>query len=416
MRMKDLRLLARRTLLALAAACGSKEARPRDRLRRQARRCVDGREPCRKVMLDGGAASQSADEDGRRTRPARAEPERRDVRELRRHGRRPARTCSSTSRTDSANYYFDAPTEPVKLDQQGCRYRPHVLGIRTKQPLEISNSDDTMHNVHAMPEANREFNVGQAIKHQVERRTFTKREVMVPFKCDVHGWMHAFVGVMDHPYFAVTHDGGKFELKNLPAGTYTVEAWHEKLGTQTQKVTIAEKQAAEVTFTFKVPRAAAQLIRQHDELVTSIHEARGRGDGAAHRGRRHGHEHGLRAFRARLADDVRLVDVLVSVQQVGRRDFLRARPPADREHGRVSHHHPRRLDLAGRSESMGAAARVRALGAVVLQGLLGGITVLLFLPPAVSIGHAALAQLFFCITLSLALFTSRGWREATVRG
>jgi plastocyanin len=155
------------------------------------------------------------------------------------------------------NYYFDAPTEPAKLDQQGCRYHPHVLGIRTNQPLEIVNSDETMHNVHAMPQANREFNVGQAIKNQTDRRTFTSREVMVPFKCDVHGWMHAFVGVMDHPYFAVTHDGGKFELKNLPAGTYTVEAWHEKLGTQSQKVTIAEKQAADVTFTFKVPPPAA---------------------------------------------------------------------------------------------------------------------------------------------------------------
>jgi plastocyanin len=154
------------------------------------------------------------------------------------------------------NYYFDAPTEPVKLDQQGCRYRPHVLGIRTGQPLDISNSDDTMHNVHALPNANREFNVGQAVKHQVARRTFTAPEVMVPFKCDVHGWMHAYIGVVNHPYFAVTQNGGKFELKSLPPGTYTVEAWHEKLGTQTQKVTVAEKQAAEITFTFKAPAAA----------------------------------------------------------------------------------------------------------------------------------------------------------------
>jgi carboxypeptidase family protein len=153
------------------------------------------------------------------------------------------------------NYYFDAPAEPAKLDQEGCRYRPHVMGIRTGQPLEISNSDETMHNVHAAPAANREFNIGQPIKRQVDRRTFAAREVMVPFKCDVHGWMHAFVGVMDHPYFAVTHGGGKFEIKNLPAGTYTIEAWHEKLGTTTQKVTLAEKQAAEVTFTFKAPSA-----------------------------------------------------------------------------------------------------------------------------------------------------------------
>jgi plastocyanin len=153
------------------------------------------------------------------------------------------------------NYYFETPTEPVKLDQQGCRYHPHVLGVRTGQPLEIVNSDETMHNVHALPNANREFNLGQPMLHQANKRTFAAKEIMVPFKCDVHGWMQAFVGVMDNPYFAVTHDGGTFELKNVPAGTYTIEAWHEKLGTQTQKVTVGEKQAAEITFTFKAPPA-----------------------------------------------------------------------------------------------------------------------------------------------------------------
>ena len=154
------------------------------------------------------------------------------------------------------NYHFDVPTEPVKLDQQGCRYQPHVLGIRTGQPLVISNSDDTLHNIHAMPNANQEFNQGQALKNMTNTKTFTAHEVMIPFKCDVHGWMHAYIGVMDNPYFAVTHDGGKFELKNLPAGTYTVEAWHEKLGTQTQSVTLGEKESKDVTFTFKAPAAA----------------------------------------------------------------------------------------------------------------------------------------------------------------
>jgi plastocyanin len=150
-------------------------------------------------------------------------------------------------------YYFDVPTEPVKLDQLGCRYRPHVLGVRTGQKLSISNSDDTLHNVHALPNANTEWNRGQALKNMVDEKVFTAREVMVPFKCDVHNWMHAYAGVMDHPYFAVTHDGGKFELKNLPAGTYTVEAWHEKLGTQTQSVTLGEKESKTIAFTFKAP-------------------------------------------------------------------------------------------------------------------------------------------------------------------
>jgi len=149
------------------------------------------------------------------------------------------------------DYWFDVPTEPVKLDQQACRYHPHVLGIRAWQKLAISNSDDTLHNVHALAKVNPEFNKGQNVKNMVDQKVFTKPEVMVRFKCDVHGWMQAFVGVLDHPYFAVTHDGGKFELKDLPAGTYTVEAWHEKLGTMTQSVTLGEKESKELNFTFK---------------------------------------------------------------------------------------------------------------------------------------------------------------------
>jgi plastocyanin len=148
-------------------------------------------------------------------------------------------------------YYFDLPTEPVTLDQQGCRYHPHILGIRVGQPLQIVNSDATMHNVHAMAQVNQEFNASQAIQGMKTSRTFDKPEVMVHFKCDVHSWMSADVGVMAHPYFAVSAGGGKFELKNLPAGTYTIEAWHEKLGTQTQQVTLGEKETKDVSFTFK---------------------------------------------------------------------------------------------------------------------------------------------------------------------
>ena len=149
------------------------------------------------------------------------------------------------------NYHFDIPSEPVKLDQQGCRYMPHVLGARVGQPIEISNSDETMHNVHAVPDVNREFNFGQFKKGQSDIRTFTTPEVMVPFKCDVHNWMNAYVGVVEHPYFAVSSDGGKFELKGLPPGTYTIEAWHEKAGTQTQQVTIGAKESKEITFSYK---------------------------------------------------------------------------------------------------------------------------------------------------------------------
>jgi plastocyanin len=149
------------------------------------------------------------------------------------------------------NYYFETPTEPVKLDQQGCKYSPHVFGIRVGQPLEIVNSDSTLHNVHAVPVANQEFNFPQQIQGMKNQKTFATREVMVPFKCDVHGWMSAYMGVLDHPYFAVTAGGGRFELKNLPAGTYTLEAWHERLGPQIQKVTLGEKETKDISFTFK---------------------------------------------------------------------------------------------------------------------------------------------------------------------
>jgi hypothetical protein len=149
------------------------------------------------------------------------------------------------------NYYFDVPTQPVKLDQQGCRYVPHVFGARVGQPIEITNSDDTLHNVHALANVNREFNFGQHFKGMKNTEVFTVREVMVPFKCDVHGWMISYGGILDHPFFAVTSDGGKFELKNVPAGTYTVEAWHEKMPAQTQTVTVGERETREVSFVFK---------------------------------------------------------------------------------------------------------------------------------------------------------------------
>jgi hypothetical protein len=154
-------------------------------------------------------------------------------------------------------YSFDTPTESAKIDQQNCRYHPHVFGMRVNQPLEIVNSDPTLHNIHAMPKGNAEFNNGQPIQGMKMTHTFDKPEVMVPFKCDVHGWMNAYVGVMSHPYYFVTKEDGKFDLPNLPPGTYTLEAWHEKLGTQTASVTIGAKESKDVTFTFKAAGATA---------------------------------------------------------------------------------------------------------------------------------------------------------------
>jgi plastocyanin len=150
------------------------------------------------------------------------------------------------------NRTFPVPTTPVVIDQKGCRYVPHVLGVQVGQTFEITSSDNTLHNVHAIPANNREFNKSHPLAGISHTHTFSTAEVMVPFKCDVHRWMNAYVGVLDHPFFAVTGSDGAFELNGLPPGTYTIEAWHEKLGTQTQSVTIGDRQTSDVAFTFKI--------------------------------------------------------------------------------------------------------------------------------------------------------------------
>lgn len=147
-------------------------------------------------------------------------------------------------------YTFDVPTEPAVLDQKGCIYTPRVLGVRVGQAIGIINSDPTMHNVHALPMVNREFNHGQPKQFTRISEVFTTPEVMVRFKCDVHSWMAAYVGVVAHPFFAVTDAAGAFKLPNLPPGSYTLEAWHERLGTQTAQVTVGPGQSQPAAFTF----------------------------------------------------------------------------------------------------------------------------------------------------------------------
>jgi plastocyanin len=146
---------------------------------------------------------------------------------------------------------YAPPTEPVVLDQKQCEYIPHVLGIQVGQPLEIRNSDPLMHNIRADAQINRGFNQGQPVPMSTTK-TFATAEVMVPIKCDVHAWMRAHIGVLDHPFFAVTGADGAFGLQKLPAGTYTLEAWHEKLGTTTTQVTVTEGESKDVTFTFAI--------------------------------------------------------------------------------------------------------------------------------------------------------------------
>lgn len=147
-------------------------------------------------------------------------------------------------------YTFDTPSEAVVMDQKGCVYVPRVFGVRVGQPIEILNSDATIHNVHALPMQNQEFNESQTRAGMRTTKIFTVPEVMVRFKCDFHGWMAAHVGVMSHPYFAVTDAAGAFSIAGLPPGTYTLEAWHEVFGTRTQQVTIAESGRQSVALSF----------------------------------------------------------------------------------------------------------------------------------------------------------------------
>jgi plastocyanin len=146
---------------------------------------------------------------------------------------------------------YAVPTTAVVFDQKGCRYVPHVFGVQAGQTFEIANSDNTLHNVHALPKANREFNFGQPPKTPPVSRVFDKPEIGAPFRCDVHGWMNAYVNVVSHPFFAVTKDDGTFEIKGLPPGTYTVELWHEQLGTQSQSVTVDAAAPAKLAVAFK---------------------------------------------------------------------------------------------------------------------------------------------------------------------
>ncbi len=145
---------------------------------------------------------------------------------------------------------YSAPSTPVVLNQAGCMYKPHVAGIRVNQPLQIVNSDSTLHNINAKPTANRPFNVAQPVQGMKTDKTFTKPEVMVKFKCNVHPWMNAYLGVLEHPFFAVTGEDGSFTIAGVPDGTYVLEAWHEVYGAKTQNVTVSGGRVSPVEFTF----------------------------------------------------------------------------------------------------------------------------------------------------------------------
>jgi len=149
------------------------------------------------------------------------------------------------------NRVFAVPTEAVTLVQSGCKYKPHVIGVMTGQTIKIVNGDPTTHNIHPTPKDNREWNESQAPQAPPLEKTFAREEISLPVKCNQHPWMRMFVNVVKNPFYAVSGPDGKFEIKGLPPGDYTIAFVHEKLGEQDQKVTLAAKDAKTVDVTFK---------------------------------------------------------------------------------------------------------------------------------------------------------------------
>jgi hypothetical protein len=157
------------------------------------------------------------------------------------------------------SYSFTPATQPATLDQHGCHYVPHVLGVQVNQPFTVVNSDQTTHNVNVDARQNEKFNQGQSSGAAPITKTFKRAETVIPVKCNQHPWMRAYVGVLPHPFFAVTDASGKFEIKGVPAGTYTLVAWHEKDQKGiTQSVTVSAGGAATSDFSFNADQFKAE--------------------------------------------------------------------------------------------------------------------------------------------------------------
>ena len=148
---------------------------------------------------------------------------------------------------------FPAPTEPVVIDQQGCVFVPHAAATQVGQPVEFRNNDPVLHNVRGASKQHQAFNIAQPVQGSKTTRVFKTPEVGMLIKCDVHFWMASYLHVLDQPFYAITQDDGAFTIPGLPAGTYTVEAWHEKLGTRSQTVTVGDGESAPLPLTFSAP-------------------------------------------------------------------------------------------------------------------------------------------------------------------
>ncbi len=167
-------------------------------------------------------------------------------------------------------FSFAPPAEARVLDQKGCQYQPHVIGIQTGQKLSITNSDQTTHNVNAQPTTNTKFNQAQSANAAPIEKTFQRPETLIPVKCNQHPWMKAWIGVLNHPFYAVSGPDGKFEIKGLPPGTYTVEAWHEKFKTAPQQITVGAKESKTADFTLSAGGATASVEGGSLEILPAL--------------------------------------------------------------------------------------------------------------------------------------------------
>ena len=160
-----------------------------------------------------------------------------------------------------AGYSFTPPSQPATLDQRGCQYVPHVVGVQVNQTINVLNSDPTAHNVNVDARQNEKFNQGQSPGAAPIVKQFKRAETVIPVKCNQHPWMRAYVGVLQHPFFAVSGADGKFEIKGVPAGTYTVVAWHEKYPQGiTQSVTVGASESKTADFSFNAQQLNAENL------------------------------------------------------------------------------------------------------------------------------------------------------------
>jgi len=149
------------------------------------------------------------------------------------------------------NFSFETPSSPVVLDQHGCHYEPHVLGVQTSQTIRILNSDQATHNIHPYPKNNPEWNESQPAGAAPKEKKFSRAETLIPVKCNQHPWMQAYIGVLPHPFFSVSAKDGTYTIKGLPPGKYTLVAWHEKAGEQKQEITVGASESKTQDFTYK---------------------------------------------------------------------------------------------------------------------------------------------------------------------